>query len=154
LKGLDVDTYLSAQRQLNTALGFVNTLLLLTSSLFVVLALQAARAGRSGLAPGLFGAAALCGLGFLVVKVVEYREKATEGLSLLSNEFYMFYYVYTGIHLLHVLIGLGVLAFLLARSRKIVLGKRDIVLLESGACYWHLVDLLWIVLFPLLYLLR
>jgi nitric oxide reductase NorE protein len=86
------------------------------------------------------------------VKVIEYGAKFRAGITLTSNDFFMFYFMLTGIHLLHVLIGMGVLTFLMRHTAAGVLDERRIQHLESGASFWHLVDLLWIVLFALLYL--
>jgi nitric oxide reductase NorE protein len=74
--------------------------------------------------------------------------------SLNSDEFYSFYYMFTGIHLVHVLLGMGVLMYLLVRSKRPDPGTSYVALMEGGGAFWHLVDLLWVVLFPLLYLLR
>ena len=70
-----------------------------------------------------------------------------------TNEFFTFYYLLTGIHFAHVLCGVGVLAYFAWTLRSGAVGERDIYNLESGAVYWHMVDLLWIIIFPLIYLL-
>jgi nitric oxide reductase NorE protein len=149
-----VEVFERSQGALNVTFGAVNTLLLLTSSLFVVLGVRAVRERiRSDAGPILFVLAFLCGLAFVVNKYLEWSEKLRAGQSPADNDFYMYFYVLSGIHLLHVLIGLGVLVFLWRLSRRVEPGWKDIRALESGASYWHLVDLLWVVLFPLLYLL-
>ncbi|CAN5392419.1 cytochrome c oxidase subunit 3 family protein [soil metagenome] len=153
-RGTDVATYVAAQKGLNEGLGLLNTLFLLTSSWFVALAVRGMRAGGGARTPWLIAAAMLCGLAFVVVKFIEYREKFAAGITVLTNEFFMFYFMFTGIHLIHVLIGLGVLTYLLLLSRKPLPAAGDISAFESGAAFWHLVDLLWVVLFALLYLVR
>ncbi len=85
---------------------------------------------------------------------IEYGEKVRDGIVATTNEFFMFYYVLTGIHLLHLLIGLGVLAWMRAKSKSQWSAQRDIELMECGGLYWHMVDLLWVALFTLLYLVR
>ena len=90
----------------------------------------------------------------MVVKSFEYREKISAGYFITSNDFYMYYYMLTGIHLMHVVIGLGVLTFLWHTARTDSLDEKCITTLESGASYWHLVDIVWIILFALLYLMR
>lgn len=150
----DPQTYLAGQAKLNQTFGMLNTLLLLTSSLCVVTAVEAVRAGRTRLAPALFGGAFLCGFGFGVVKFFEYGEKIHAGIGLTTSDFFMYYFVLTGVHFLHVTIGMGVLIFLWSRSRRPMNGPQDLSLIESGASYWHMVDVLWIVLFPLLYLIK
>src|ERR1700675_859107 len=94
------------------------------------------------------------GGGFFVSKVFEWAGKIAAGITLNSNEFYSFYYMFTGIHLVHVLLGMGVLMYLLVRSKRPDPGASYAALMEGGGAFWHLVDLLWVVLFPLLYLLR
>ena len=172
-RGLNTDLYLQSQASLNQNYGALNTLLLLLSSWFVVMAVSDVRNSvnknswvnkdgsaqehpgpQSKSAPTLFMLAFLCGLGFGVVKIIEYSEKISAGLTITTNEFFMYYYIFTGLHFLHVLIGMGVLVFLWLKARGGVSGESDLVLMESGATFWHMVDLLWIVLFPLIYLMQ
>ena len=153
-RSLDPETFLASQALLNQNYGAVNTLFLLASSWFVVLAVHSARNGDGRRAPGLIAWAFLCGLAFSLVKIIEYREKLSAGYTPLSDDFFMYYYIFTGIHFLHVIIGMGVLLFLFHKARAGIRTSREISFLESGASYWHMVDLLWIVLFTLLYLVR
>ena len=156
----DPALYLQSQATLNANLGALNTLLLLTSSWFVVGAVQAARGGQIDHARRRVVPAMLCGAGFVTVKFFEYRDKLGAGITLTSNDFYMYYYMLTGIHLLHVLIGMGVLIFLWRVLRQgaaqpdTPLSATALGYLESGASFWHLVDMLWIFLFALLYLMK
>lgn len=144
--------FTESQRHLNQVLGLVNTLLMLSSSWLVAFAVQAARRQQPQIASRCFAAAFACGAGFIVVKYFEYSEGIRAGFTLNTNDFFMYYYVYTGIHLIHVVIGMGVLATLTAYTRSKAFSAVKVQHLESGACFWHLVDLLWIVLFALLYL--
>jgi nitric oxide reductase NorE protein len=137
---------------LNPALGALNTLLMLTSSWFVATGMHALRRGRQRPAAQCFLSALGCGLGFVGVKAVEYGAKFSAGITPATNDFYMFYFALTGIHLLHVLFGMAVLAFLARGAARGPIDARKIQHFESGASFWHLVDLLWIVLFALLYL--
>jgi nitric oxide reductase NorE protein len=146
------DLFRQAQTTLNHGLGLANTLILLTSSLFVALAVNRLRETAPGARP-LFFAAMACGTGFAVIKVVEYAEKIRAGVNIASSEFFTLYFAFTGIHLAHVLLGLGVLGFLSAAARSPTVMARS-GLVECGAVFWHLVDLLWIVLFALFYLAR
>ena len=86
--------------------------------------------------------------------MVEYSAKLDAGLSLTTNEFFTFYFVLTGLHMIHVLVGMVVLALLWMRMRIAHTAEQDRVWVEGGATFWHMVDLLWIVIFPLLYLLQ
>lgn len=151
-RGQDPQLFAEAQTLLSQHWGAINTLLLLISSWFVVLAMNAIRLGRSPLAARLFSGAWLCGFAFVVVKYFEWGAKFSAGISITTNDFFMYYFVFTGIHLLHLLIGLGVLAYLISRARKGSIDQGGLMLMEGGACFWHMVDLLWIVLFPILYL--
>jgi nitric oxide reductase NorE protein len=149
---LDPEPYHRSSATLSPMLGSINTLLMLTSSWFVATALHLARQGRQAPSRRCFSLGLACGLAFVGVKFVEYGAKFRAGITLTTNDFYMFYFVLTGIHLLHVLIGIAVLAFLMRQVSAGPPDERRIQHLESGASFWHLVDLLWIVLFGLLYL--
>ena len=129
-------------------------MLLITGSWFVVLAVQAAhRDDQKSISRNLlFGF--LCGGGFLIVKIIEYLAKFGAGISMSTNTFYMFYISLTFFHFMHVILGMVILAILWVQARKGVYGGHDAHGLESGAAYWHMVDLLWIVLFPLVYVMR
>jgi nitric oxide reductase NorE protein len=150
----DVELFAQSQATLNQGYGAFNTLLLLASSWFVVMGVDAARTARRAMAAPLLAGAFACGVGFGVVKFLEYGEKVRAGITLTTNDFYMYYYMLTGLHFVHVLIGLGVLAVMWLRVRRLDAGSGDRRMLESGASYWHMVDLLWIVLFPLIYLVK
>jgi nitric oxide reductase NorE protein len=134
--------------------GTLNTFLLLTGSLLVALAVAAARRRATVTAQRLLAFAFACGAGFAVNKVFEYLRLLHAGHRPGSDAFYTYFFAFTGIHLLHLLAGLAVLAFMSQVVRKQVPGRRDTRNLEAAATYWHLVDLLWIALFALLYLLR
>jgi nitric oxide reductase NorE protein len=142
------------RQSLDVRLGLANTLILLTSSWAMVQAVAAARTGDRRGVRLFLGLTLLVGSGFAVSKVAEYAAKAQAGISMLTNDFYMYYFVFTGIHFLHFLIGAGAIAMMLAKARAERIDGRYRVWIESVGCYWHMVDLLWIVLFPLLYLQR
>lgn len=145
--------YDEAQQHLTAAYGLINTLLLLTSSWFVAQAVNAVRRGEVPLARKLIAGGMAFGFGFVGVKIVEYSEKFAAGITVITNDFFMFYFMYTGIHLLHVFVGLGVLFFLFSLTRR-ENAAEQIGSFESGGAFWHLVDLLWIILFALLYLVK
>ncbi|RHW25739.1 cytochrome c oxidase subunit 3 family protein [Nocardioides immobilis] len=151
------DVFHAGQQALHPWLGIVNTLLLLTGSILVVYGVRAIR-GATGSAAGLFTGALVCGLGFAGVKAVEYSLLIREGHTAGTNDFYMYYFVFTGIHLAHLAIGLVLLGLLIRLGSRLPAGRvpsaSRVRLVECGGCYWHMVDLLWLVLFPLLYLVR
>jgi len=154
-RGENAGLYNESAHTLHVGFGAVNTLLLLTSSLAIAWAVRSVRERiTTDRAPFLVGVAFLCALGFVVNKYFEYADLLRDGLEPTNNTFYTYYYVLTGIHLTHLLAGMGVLVFIFRVSRKRVHSERDVRAIESGASFWHVVDLLWIVLFPLLYLVR
>lgn len=143
-----------SRQHLDPAIGTVNTLILLTSSWLVALAVHAARAGhRAAVSRYLLWGMAV-GAAFAVSKVFEYADKIGSGITLISNEFFMYYYALTGLHFLHFVVGMAVLAVCWFKCRHEPIDARYVVWIESSGCYWHMVDLLWIMLFPLLYLMR
>src|SRR5271163_2791481 len=144
----------ASRHALNPNFGGVNTLILLTSSWCAALALDAVRKSSCVLAQRFIGGALLCGVAFMVSKAIEYTEKLEAGVSILTNDFFMYYFTLTGIHLFHVLAGNVVLLVLWFMARSRSFDPERPVVLECGAIYWHMVDLLWIILFPLLYLVR
>jgi nitric oxide reductase NorE protein len=150
----DRELFHASATHLNRTDGLINTVLLLTSSWFVARAIHAARGGSGRAATVSFRLGILCALVFIVIKVLEYSQTMRAGIVINTNDFYMYYYVLTGIHFMHVLIGLGVLIFMARYASVGAIDATKIGHLESGASFWHLVDLLWIALFALLYLLR
>jgi nitric oxide reductase NorE protein len=150
----DLALFQSCQALLNQTFGLINTFFMLTSSWFVAKAVQAARFHRGPETVIMFRLALACGAGFSIVKIAEYTQKIRAGIVINSNDFFVYYYMFTGIHFLHVLIGMGVLAFMTHYASDGQFSEIKIGHIESGATFWHLVDLLWIALFALLYLLR
>jgi nitric oxide reductase NorE protein len=154
----ELPLFLAGQGNLIRGLGLLNTILLLTSSWCVARAVHDSRKGGKA-APRLLGFAIACGLGFCAIKAVEYSIKIMAGFTMNTNLFWTFYYMFTGIHLVHLLVGLGFLLFLRQSAVKRAAAGGEappghIMWMESGGAFWHMVDLLWIVLFALLYLIR
>lgn len=151
-RGRQQELFLHSQARLNVDIGAVNTVLLLTSSLFVALGTAAARAGDSGRALRGWVIALVFGAAFPLVKLFEWIPEIGAGLTPGHNLFFMYYYVMTGMHLCHVVLGLIIMCFVI-RALK-TSAKPRISFVETGATYWHMVDVLWLVLFALLYLMR
>jgi nitric oxide reductase NorE protein len=145
------EAFLTAQEHLNVTIGVINTMLLLTSSWLVVRGVYAARGGRPDRAVRLLIGAGACGLLFIAIKAYEWTTEITHGYTV-QNQFFSFYYVLTGVHVFHVTLGLLILG-LCVRELRVPL-RRRISFVEQGATYWHMVDLLWIVIFGLLYVMR
>ena len=127
-------------------MGLANVFVLITSGLFAALAVEAARAGRIGKVRGFLGVAALLGLVFLAFKGVEYAHEFQAGYGIDSGPFFTLYYLITGFHALHVVLGIIILA--------IVALWPTLMNVETGAAFWHMVDLIWLIVFPVLYLVR
>ncbi|MDB5976513.1 MAG: heme/copper-type cytochrome/quinol oxidase, subunit 3 [Nevskia sp.] len=143
-----------SSRQLDVRLGLSNTLILITSSWLVALATQATRQRNFQRARRLLPMALLVASGFAILKGIEYGTKISHGISPLTNPYFMFYFVLTGVHFLHYLVGMVVLTVLTIKVRGAEVGGISFQMwMESGGIYWHLVDLLWVFLFPMLYLL-
>ncbi len=151
-RSTESEMFVASQGMLNQALGVLNTVLLLTGSLVVALAVQAARRGSDRSAQRYLLAGLSTGVGFCAVKWFEYSVKVGAGITPTTNSFFTCYFVFTGLHLFHVVIGTAVLALMWLRVRRRDHPDTSMGFIEGGACYWHLVDLLWIVLFALLYL--
>lgn len=145
----DVPAFRESQALLSSATGAINTLLLLTSSWLVALGVHRARDRKSGRLS--IATAIALGVLFVGVKITEYVHVIDDGASMTDNGFFMYYFVITGMHLVHVLIGLVVLVLVFGKAESV--SRKDRVFMESGAAYWHMVDLLWLFIFPLLYLL-
>ena len=165
-----------ASHHLNWVMGGINTIILLVSSYFAAAAVSAAQRGDNKRVAKLLGLTVLCGFGFLIVKYFEYSHKYHIGLfpfgsgctpaegaecfswndSSFNEQFRMYfglYYVMTGLHALHVVIGMILIAvWPLKLAKRNRFSERYFTPVENAALYWHLVDLIWIYLFPLLYL--
>jgi nitric oxide reductase NorE protein len=150
----DVALFNASQSTLDLNSGAINTALLITGSWCVVRAVQAVKQDAAAAGSRWLLAALVCGIGFVVIKVMEFSAKAQAGIDLSTNTFYMFYILLTGFHFFHVLAAMVFLTILLVKTRAGQYGKHDHHALETGAAFWHMVDLLWIVLFPLIYVMR
>jgi nitric oxide reductase NorE protein len=153
-RGKQPELFAHSQKDLHRYFGAINTLLLLTSSLCVITAVRAIRARMRRLAPFLIAIAMVCGALFLMNKGLEWGSLLSAGHKPATNNFFMYFFVLTGIHAFHLIIGMGVLSALFVLSRKEELTPAQWAFVEGGACFWHMVDLLWIVLFALLYLMH
>ena len=140
------------QAALSKGIGVLNTLILLTSSLFVALAVNAVREKQIHQTQRYLQLGAALGIAFLFIKAFEWYAKVDAGLPPGTDSFFIYYFMFTGLHFLHVCLGL---VFLTLMYRQLLKPQCiNIQFMESGALYWHMVDLLWIVIFALLYLMR
>lgn len=153
-----------AAQELNSSIGLINTIILLTSSMTMAMSITALQKGNKPLSMALVSATLILAGGFLVNKFFEWSAKFAHGIYPGSTElmnkpqgevlYFGLYFVMTGLHALHVVIGMTILAVNLSFIQRNIITGTDSVKLETAGLYWHLVDLIWIFLFPLFYLLH
>lgn len=158
------DGFAAAAAELDMLMGAVNTVILLTSSLTVVLAIVALQKNKKRLSLFFLWVTVFFGLLFLVNKYFEWGAKFHHGIypkgpalaEMSEGEVLYFglYYVMTGLHGLHIVVGLGFIAYVMWQIKKDVITSTNFQKLENSGLYWHLVDIIWIFLFPLLYLIK
>jgi nitric oxide reductase NorE protein len=154
----NLEMFRAGQEHLHPQAGLINTAALITSSYTVALSILFAKQGRRLLCQLSLIMSILIGLIYVFTKLWEYGQLFDRGFNLSTNNFYMFYFFTTGFHFMHVLLGMLVLAIMVFRinqkdALKSELGHLELGNLESAASYWHMIDLLWIILFPLVYIL-
>lgn len=150
----NVELFNASQLLLDRQAGAVNTVVLITSSYFVVRAVAAIKENRVRLCAHWLGAAIALGGVFVVIKLGEFYAKFAAGISLSTNTFYMFYLSLTFFHFMHVLLGMVILAAVMLKARRGGYDAEQHTGVETAASYWHMVDLVWIILFALVYVIR
>ena len=138
--------FASGQTALDTSLAGYNTIVLVTSGWAAAKGAASARAGRSRRARLWLFLAMTLGATFVTIKLVEYAGEIASGVDLDTNVFFTLYFLLTGFHLLHVCLGIIILA--------VVCRRTDPIHVETATVFWHMVDLVWIVMFPIVYLVR
>ncbi|MDD3598351.1 cytochrome c oxidase subunit 3, partial [Sulfuricurvum sp.] len=158
---LNIQMFNDSQLFLNKTAGFIDTLILITSSYFIVKAIQSIKNSNkidlhisSAIASKWLLATMIFGGVFLVNKLLEFSDIFAQGFSLSTNTFFMFYLLLTMFHFMHVLLGTIIIFTIRQKTQRLGYTSADYSGMETGAVYWHLVDLLWIVLFTLIYILR
>jgi cytochrome c oxidase subunit 3 len=168
-RSLYADAFEAASGKLNVLIGGINTIVLLTSSLTMALAVHATQTGHRTRLVRLLAATALLGATFLAFKVVEYaldyRDNLVPGLAFIPSEwselgvdpervqlFFLFYYIMTGLHAVHLIVGITILVVLAISAHRGAFSPEYDSPVEIGGLYWHFVDVIWIFLLPLLYL--
>lgn len=146
---LDPATFAAGQAHLNGTAGALNTMVLVTSGYLAAKGVAAGRRGAVTQARRAMLMAAAVGSVFLAVKAMEYSVTLGAGLTIDTDSFFTLYFLLTGFHALHVVLGIIIL-LLVGRSGPDTLVEN----LETGAAFWHMVDLVWVILYPLVYLIR
>jgi len=172
LRAHEPDMFRLAHERLDRIMGAANTIVLLFSSLTAALAVRSSQLGKKQQTSVYLVITVLCACVFLVVKYFEYSQKFEHGLlpghyfrgdlpayahngavlPTRSHVFYSIYFMMTGLHGVHVVVGMSILVWVLVRNNRGDFSPEYFTPVEIGALYWHLVDLVWIYLFPLLYL--
>lgn len=152
-KSMNVEMYAEGQATLHPFMGLINTLSLITSSFFVAKAVLFASQGRlDKTAQWIWMGIAISSI-YIVTKLIEYQGLMALGYNLRTNIFYTLYFFITFFHFMHVLMGMVILIVVANKAKKGGYDE-DIVGVETGASYWHMVDMVWVVLFPLLYVIQ
>ncbi len=162
---LNPEAFHLAGEELDTTIGAINTVLLLISSMTIAMSTSTLQMKKKAATQGLLAITILIGLAFLVNKYFEWGIKFSHGIwpgsEHMLNDFsqgeilfFGLYFVMTGLHALHIVVGLGVILAAVIRIHKGTVHENRAALLENAGLYWHLVDLIWIFLFPLFYLIH
>lgn len=156
------DDFILAGKELNKYFGIINTIILLVSSFAVAASISAVQKNEKKIALSALSFSLLCGLVFLINKYFEWSHKIDLGIYPNSdklidlpagqNMFFGLYYIITGLHGIHIIIGMTLLMVSLVFVQKEWINHSKFTLLENSGLYWHLVDLIWIFIFPLFYL--
>jgi len=146
------EMFAEQHEELNKQMGAINTCILIFSSLTMAMGVTAIKRGKQKLTAILLLVTIICGLGFGAVKYLEYSAKFSHHIYPDTSIFFSLYFLMTGLHMLHVFIGLLILATMFVLTLKGKFTAEYNTPVEVGGLYWHLVDLIWIYLFPLLYL--
>ncbi len=158
------DAFAAASRHLDLTMGTINTLVLITSSFTAAMAVHYAKEAKNKMVVVMFVLTILMAMGFLAIKYFEYAHKFHEGQ--LPGQYYTYqgiqlpgvslyftvYFLSTGLHAFHVIIGMAILAWVTTKAMRNEFSYHNYTAVELGSMYWHLVDLVWIFLFPMLYL--
>lgn len=150
----NVELFNEFQQHLDRQSALLNTLTLITSSYFVVRAVAAIKENNHKLCVNWLLAAISMGFLFVVIKSAEYAHHFGEGINLSTNTFYMFYLSLTFFHFMHVIMGMVILGAVAIKAKNGGYSDIEHTGVETGASYWHMVDLVWLILFPLVYVMR
>lgn len=145
-RAAETELFDASQQLLDPLLGGVNTMVLLTSGLFAAFAVKASVVNRPRRCRQWLALTMVLGGLFCLIKIIEYADKLGAGLTPETNTFFTFYYLLTAFHFAHVIFGLGLLCLACWRPSP--------ANVETVTAFWHLVDLIWVLLYPLIYLLR
>jgi len=153
IRQLHPHMFIEGQNHLHPIAGIINTLALITSSYFVALSVHAIKKSDNSKATQHLIIALLISSVYVLTKLWEYQVLIESGFGITTNTFFMLYFFITFFHFMHVLLGMIILAFIAKKASKGEYKATETSGFEAGGCYWHMVDLVWIILFPLIYIL-
>ena len=148
---LNEEMFSLGKAQLHQTAGLINTIALITSSFFVALALTKIHKAQAKQSVLLLLIAKAFAITYISVKIWEYLSLFEQGITIETNTFFTLYFLITAFHLMHVLLGMVILSFIAHSAWQGKYQNNDVSGFEAGTSYWHMVDLLWIILFPLIY---
>ncbi|MDX2319748.1 MAG: cytochrome c oxidase subunit 3 [Moritella sp.] len=148
---LKTDLFVESQQALHPIAGLINTIALISSSYFVAIAVIFAKQKQNHQVRWAILAAVLLSMLYVATKLWEYNILISDGYRLSTNTFFMFYFFITGFHFMHVLLGMFILLLVYCNLSHPEFLPNNLNTVESAASYWHMVDLVWVILFPLMY---
>ncbi len=153
-KGGAYEAFTASQALLNPTFGMINTLVLISGGFFMATALHQLKQNDNAQSLWWIRAAIAMGILFLGIKGYEYSEKIAHGLTIDYDSFFTFYWLLTAFHFIHIIVALMILIFLSFGIAKGSYSASDYEDVEAGAAFWHMCDLIWLFLFPVLYLMN
>lgn len=151
---LNRELFLAGQASLHPLVGLICTLALLTSGYLVALAVNRIKHNDAIAAKRRLWWALIIASIYIVAKYWEYDQLLQLGYNLSTNTFYTLYFFTTGFHFMHVVLGMVILSYMAIQAGKGAYSAEDHDGFEAGACYWHMVDLVWVILFPIIYIIH
>jgi nitric oxide reductase NorE protein len=148
----NIEEFVESKQVLSALVGTINTIILITSGYFMALSVNKLRENNHKKSSQFMLVGLFLGVLFLIVKGAEFYHKIDLGIGFNYNTFFTFYWLMTGFHFVHVLFGVGLLAYMYRAVKNGKYSNAEMFDVESSAAYWHMCDLIWILIFPVLYL--
>jgi len=149
----NLEEFAQSKAHLSQITGTINTIILISSGLFMALSVNYLKENNTKKSANYILLGMILGFVFLIIKSFEFYAKIDAGIGFNYNDFFTFYWLMTGFHFVHVLFGVGLLAYMYFAIKKNKYNNQNIFDVEASATYWHMCDLIWILIFPVLYLL-
>ncbi len=150
----NIELFRESAHLLNQGFALANTIILISGGYFMAMAISKLKKNDNRASSAWTLAAVFSGLGFLLLKGLEYYQKLEHGIGLEYNQFFNFYWLLTGFHYLHVFLGTMILLVMYFKIKKNIYNKDNFLDVETSAAFWHMCDLIWLLLFAVLYLIK